>query len=127
MISIYMFWILKIKYIIFNNTFFNSFTIFQILYWKLYTSFFSFFFNCCSSTVVCISPQPLSQPTHTPTSHPQSYLPLALSMGPLYMFLHDPSHSKILNESEKNNWSAYLRKTHHMEQSELENYILIYV
>ena len=27
------------------------------------------------------------------TSHPQSYSPLALSVGPSYMFLDDPSHS----------------------------------
>ena len=33
-----------------------------------------------------------SPPTPTiPTSHLRSYLPLTLSMGPLYMFLDDPS------------------------------------
>ena len=39
------------------------------------------FLNCCSSTVVFIFPPPFSP------SHPQSFPPLALSTGPLYMFL----------------------------------------
>ena len=42
----------------------------------------------CSSIVVPISPPPLSP---TPTSHPQSFPPLPFSVGPLYMFLDDPS------------------------------------
>ena len=48
-----------------------------------------FFFYCCSSTVVSIFPPPLSLAPPTPTSHPPSFPLLALSMGPLYMFLDD--------------------------------------
>ena len=53
---------------------------------------FTSFFYCCSSTVVSVSPR------HSPSPHPS--LPptldlptLALSMGPLYIFLGDPSSS----------------------------------
>ena len=35
-------------------------------------------------------PTTISPAPPTPTSHPQSYHPLALSVGPLYMFLDDP-------------------------------------
>ena len=56
------------------------------------------FFYCCSSTVVLIFPPPISTPPisstpPTPTSHPQSYPTLALSMGLFYMLLDDPSPS----------------------------------
>ena len=51
------------------------------------------FFNCCSSTIVSISPPPLPPVPPTPSSHPRSYPPLALSMCPLYMSLDDPSPS----------------------------------
>ena len=34
---------------------------------------------------------PLFPPPPTPTSHTQSYPSLALSMGPLYLFLDNPS------------------------------------
>ena len=34
---------------------------------------------------ICLFPIPA-----TPISHPESYPPLALSMGPLYMFFDDP-------------------------------------
>ena len=44
------------------------------------------FLNYCSSTVVSISPHQHS-PSLLPASHPQSYPSLALSMGPLFMFL----------------------------------------
>ena len=49
------------------------------------------FFNCCSSTVGSIFLHLLSSALLNPTSHPQSFLPLALSMCPLYMLLDDPS------------------------------------
>ena len=39
------------------------------------------------------SPQTTPHTSPTPTSHPRSYPPLVLSMGPLYMFLHNPSPS----------------------------------
>ena len=42
-----------------------------------------------SSTVVSILSPQLSPAQPTPTSHPRSYPSLALSMGPLYMFLDD--------------------------------------
>ena len=62
-----------------------------------YTEFFQLqltCFNCCSSTVVPILPPPLLSPRWpTPTSHPQSDTPWALSMGPLYMFLDNASPS----------------------------------
>ena len=48
------------------------------------------FFYCCSRTVVPIFPPPLSPAPPTLTSHPPSFPTLALSMGPLYMFLDDP-------------------------------------
>ena len=48
------------------------------------------FFNCCSSTFVSIFLPWLPQKAPTPASHPLSYPTLALSMGPLYMFLDDP-------------------------------------
>ena len=54
---------------------------------------FLFVFYCCFCTVVSIFPPPLSPAPPTPTSHPQSYPPLALSFGALYMFLNDPSPS----------------------------------
>ena len=57
----------------------------------VYVSGFELFFNCCSSTIVSIFSPPVPPTPATPTSHPQSYLPLALSMCPLYMFLDDPS------------------------------------
>ena len=50
-------------------------------------------FYCCSSTVVSIFLSPFPPATPTTTSHPQSEPPLALSMGPLYMFLDNPSPS----------------------------------
>ena len=53
-------------------------------------SFILYFLNYCPSTVVSIFLPPLSPVPPTPTSHPQSYPPLALSMGPLYMFLDGP-------------------------------------
>ena len=43
-----------------------------------------------SNTVVSIFTPPLSPTPPTPTSYPQSYPPLALSISPLYMFLDDP-------------------------------------
>ena len=46
-----------------------------------------FFKNCCSGTVVSIFLPPLSSTLSTPTFDPQSFPPLALSIGPLYMFL----------------------------------------
>ena len=49
----------------------------------------SLFFYCCSSTVVSIFPPSLSPAPSTPTSHPQSYPPLGLSVGPLYMFIFE--------------------------------------
>ena len=54
---------------------------------------FIFIFYCCSSTVVSIFLPPLSPTQPTPTSQPQSFPLLALSMGPLYMFPDDPSPS----------------------------------
>ena len=54
--------------------------------------FFSFFYYCLS-TVVSVFPPPLSPTPPTPTSHPQLFPCWALSMGPLYMFLDDPSLS----------------------------------
>ena len=54
---------------------------------------FQIIFYCCSSTVVSIFPPPLSPTPPAPTSHPQAYPPLALSMGPLYMLLDDSSTS----------------------------------
>ena len=50
-------------------------------------------FYCCLNTVVSIFPPPFSPTPPTSTSHPQSYPPLALSMGPLCMFLDGPSPS----------------------------------
>ena len=50
----------------------------------------TFFKKLFSNTVVSIFPPPLSPHLPTPTSHPPSVHLLALSMGPLYMFL-DPS------------------------------------
>ena len=44
-----------------------------------------------SSTVVSIFLPIITSAPPTHTSHPQSYLPMALSMGPLYMFLDNPS------------------------------------
>ena len=55
--------------------------------------FSSSFFYCCSSTLVSIFWPSLSSSPPTPTSHHQSYRPLALSMGPRHMFLGDPSPS----------------------------------
>ena len=52
-----------------------------------------FFYYCCSGTVVSIFLPPLSPTQPTPTSQPQSFPLLALSMGPLYMFPDDPSPS----------------------------------
>ena len=78
----------------------------SVLFELLFLSFLSFFFTkdmyffflytyiyCCSSTVVLIFPQSLPSAPPIPTSHPQSYLPLPLSMGPLYMFLNGTSPS----------------------------------
>ena len=51
--------------------------------------FFKFLFKySCLHFPVTLSPTPPN-----PTSHPQSYPFLALFMGPLYMFLDDPSLS----------------------------------
>ena len=59
-----------------------------------FAHFFLFYFIfCCSNTFVTIFSPPLSPVPPTPTSHPQSYPSLALAMGPLYMFLDDPSPS----------------------------------
>ena len=54
--------------------------------------FFSFlyFFYCCSSTVVSIFLPPLFPSPPTPTSYPQSFPSLTLSMSPLYMILMTP-------------------------------------
>ena len=52
--------------------------------------FFFHFLNCCSIAVVSMFPSPFSPASPTPPSHPQSYPALALSVGPLYMFLNDP-------------------------------------
>ena len=62
-------------------------------YWGFFSLRSLFFKNCCSSTVVFIFPLPFSPAPPTPTSYPQSFPPLALSMGPLYMFLDKPSPS----------------------------------
>ena len=51
---------------------------------------FSLSLFCCSSTVVYIFPPLLTPTAAIPTSHPRSYPSLALSMGPLYMFLDGP-------------------------------------
>ena len=48
---------------------------------------------CYSSTVVSIFTPPHSLYPKHPTYHRHSFPPLALSMGPLHMFLHDPSPS----------------------------------
>ena len=53
----------------------------------LFFFFSPLFFYCCSSTVVSFSHH------HFPSPHPQSYPPLALSMGLLYTFLDDRSSS----------------------------------
>ena len=45
------------------------------------------------STVVSIFPPPLCPSPPTTNSHPQYFPSLDLSMGPLYMFVHDPSTS----------------------------------
>ena len=58
-------------------------------------SFILYFLNYCPSTVVSIFLPPLSPVPPTPTSHPQSYPPLALSMGPSYMFIDDPCPSYV--------------------------------
>ena len=50
-----------------------------------------FIFYCCSCTVVSIVLPPLSHPYPYLTSHFQSFCPLALSMGPLYIFLDNTS------------------------------------
>ena len=50
------------------------------------------FFYCCSGAVVSIFSPPLPSTPAIPTSPPQSYTPSALSMGPLYMFLDNPSY-----------------------------------
>ena len=50
-----------------------------------------YFLYCCSSTGVSISPLSLPPTPSIHTSQPQFYLPLALSMCPLYMFLDNPS------------------------------------
>ena len=56
-------------------------------------SFLLKFFYCCLSTIVSIFLPLLSPALPIPTSHPQSFPPLALSMSPLYMFLDHPSLS----------------------------------
>ena len=60
---------------------------------KLKLGDLNYFFYCCSSTVVPAFPPPPSLTAPMPTSHPQSYPPLALSLGPLYTFLDDSSPS----------------------------------
>ena len=66
---------------------------------KFCTYLYFFLFYCCSSTVVSIFlPITLPSPTQ-PISHPQSYPPLALSMGTLYMFLEDLSPSFLCSLS----------------------------
>ena len=70
----------------FYSSFLCSFSFFLFIY------LFLFIFYCCSSTVVSIFSPSLSPTPVTLTSHPHSFPPLALSMGPLYMFLDDPSH-----------------------------------
>ena len=56
---------------------------FTITYFK--KNFFFAFFYCRSSTVVSIFLQPLPSVQPIPTSHHQSFLILALSLGRLYM------------------------------------------
>ena len=56
-------------------------------------TFFLCFFHYYSITVVPISPPLLSPTLPISTSHIQSSPPLALCMGPSYMFLEDPSPS----------------------------------
>ena len=74
-----------------NNLLWNNF-LHELLHRKISTSwppcrFFNLFLYCCSSIVASICPPPLPTTPAIPTSHPRSYPPLALSMGPLYMFL----------------------------------------
>ena len=64
---------------------------------KIENLFIYFLFFYCSSTLVSISPPPHPPVPPTPTSYPQSFPPLALSMGPLYMFLDDPFPSFSCN------------------------------
>ena len=52
---------------------------------------FYYFFYCCSSTVVSIFPPQHTPAPPIPNSHPRSCPPLALSMGPSYVFLDGPS------------------------------------
>ena len=61
-----------------------------MLFFSCEIIFLLFFY---SSTVVSIFPLPFSPTPITPTSHPQASLPVALSMGLLYLFLDDLSHS----------------------------------
>ena len=64
--------------------------VFHICYTHCYVIQIFGFFQCCSSTVVSIFPPPLSSTPPNSTSHPHSFSPLALPMGPLYMFLDNP-------------------------------------
>ena len=69
----------------------------NIFYFIFYVSFICIYFIFKFFIVVQVQLSPFSphtshHPTH-PTSHPQSYPPLALSMGPLFMFLDDIDHS----------------------------------
>ena len=53
--------------------------------------FNSFFFYCCSSTVVCLFLLPLHPTPAIPTSLSWFHPPWVLSMCPLYIFFDDPS------------------------------------
>ena len=84
--------------------------------WLSLNNYFPFFilfiFLCCSNRVVSIFPPPVSPALPTSNSHIQSYPFLALSVGPLYMFLkgHTPpehtqshlhNHFPKIKESDK--------------------------
>ena len=82
------------KSVLKNNLHFTIFLFIEtnVLLCFFFIILFHLFFYWCSSTVVSISsPLPPLTPA-IPTSHPWSYTALALSMGPLYIFLDDPSH-----------------------------------
>ena len=66
---------------------------------SVFCLFSLYFFNCFSSTVVSVFLPPLPPTPAITTSHPQSYLPLALSMCPSYMFLDAPTHYPLLSLS----------------------------